>query len=259
MTDRPSLPRPAELNNFRDIAWSLASRGIAFEGSKLYRSGQHVGLSTAQRERLLAHQFTVVLDLRYLDEQQRDPSPWPADWASRLVSSGAHGTADAPHVAIAAAAPQGVDAVHRAYREFYAALPFDRTYRALFTAALLRLSETEGPILVHCSAGKDRTGIFIALFLALLGIPRDAIFDDFRQSSAARSLLDSRNLLCARLASEGVADAQAVAGALVGVKNDYLEATFEAVERQCGDIEGYFFPEGPEKGVLAKLHRRFVS
>lgn len=252
------MPAERDLNNFRDIGRSLEGSGIALKKGYLYRSGQHAGIAPALRGRLLAHGFAVIVDLRYVDEQEREPSPWPDDWTPRLVCSGARGT-DAPHVAIGAAAKQGVNAVHRAYREFYAALPFDPTYRALITTALRRISETGGPILVHCSAGKDRTGIFIALFLSLLGVPRAAIFDDFRLSTAASSLLDGRDALRERLASEGVRNAYGVADALVGVEDGYLEATLEAVYGQCGDVERYFFPDNNGGAVLAKLRKRFVS
>ena len=52
--------------------------------------------------------------------------------------------------------------------------------RAAFLAALRRLAEPDGtPSLVHCSAGKDRTGVLVALLLDAAGVERDAIVADY--------------------------------------------------------------------------------
>jgi len=50
-------------------------------------------------------------------------------------------------------------------------------------AALRLIAGTDGATIVHCAAGKDRTGVVIALALAEVGVTREAIVEDYAQSA----------------------------------------------------------------------------
>src|SRR3546814_6231674 len=78
------------------------------------------------------------------------------------------------------------------YADFYRFLPGDPRYRALIARAFNALVETGGPLLVHCSAGKDRTGFFCALLLHLLGVEREMIVADFMLSAREEAKLALR-------------------------------------------------------------------
>jgi protein-tyrosine phosphatase len=68
------------------------------------------------------------------------------------------------------------------------------------------LLETDGPVLVHCAAGKDRTGVLVALLLRAAGVTREAVIDDYVLTSAAmtdvRRRMDSTDTEMARLVAE---------------------------------------------------------
>ena len=52
-------------------------------------------------------------------------------------------------------------------------------YPAKFAAVFRAIAESAGPVLIHCAAGRDRTGMVIAMLLSLTGVRHDAIIDDY--------------------------------------------------------------------------------
>lgn len=69
------------------------------------------------------------------------------------------------------------------YRESYLA-SLER-FGPAFGAAVAALAEPDGPVVVHCAGGKDRTGLVCALALRLAGVPVDAVADDWALSEAS--------------------------------------------------------------------------
>ena len=92
------------------------------------------------------------------------------------------------------------------------------------------LLEDRAPLVIHCTAGKDRTGFACALILHALGVRDDVIADDYlltnrfyrRDPTAATDLPDD------------------VRETIGSVHASYLAAGFEAVRTDFGSLEGYF-------------------
>jgi protein-tyrosine phosphatase len=99
-------------------------------------------------------------------------------------------------------------------------------FRALFA----HLLEDRAPLVIHCTAGKDRTGFACALILHALGVPEDVIAEDYlltnrfyrRDPSASIDLPD---------------DVRQVLGS---VEASFLAAAFDAICREYGDLASYF-------------------
>jgi protein-tyrosine phosphatase len=100
------------------------------------------------------------------------------------------------------------------------------SFRALFA----HLVEDRAPLVIHCTAGKDRTGFACALILHALGVPNDLIADDYlltnrfyrRDSSASSDLPDE------------------VRQVLGSVETSFLAAAFDAINADYGGLESYF-------------------
>jgi protein-tyrosine phosphatase len=113
-------------------------------------------------------------------------------------------------------------------RESYRGYVQDNTarYRTLFT----HLLEDRAPLVVHCTAGKDRTGFACALILHALGVPDEVINEDYlltnqfykRDPSASTDLPDE------------------VKQVLGTVRMAFLGSSFEAIEADYGDLDTYF-------------------
>jgi protein-tyrosine phosphatase len=91
------------------------------------------------------------------------------------------------------------------------------------------LLEDRAPLVIHCTAGKDRTGFASALILHALGVADEIIAEDY--------LLTNRHYKRdASNASDLPAD---VLDAIGNVEASYLAAAFEAVGSEYGDLETY--------------------
>src|SRR3546814_8438129 len=95
-----------------------------------------------------------------------------SDWSSDVCSS------DLPHLNFFRPGMADIEAVDRRYRDFYRDLPFNAVYQSLYHTVLNRMADGCAPVLIHCSAGKDRTGLFAALTLTVLGVPFEAVIAD---------------------------------------------------------------------------------
>ncbi len=116
--------------------------------------------------------------------------------------------------------------------EIYARLPFEQlpAYRALMDLA----ANGPLPMVLNCSAGKDRTGLGAALILCALGVRRDRIVEDYLLSN------DTYGAWAEKQAAErGLTISPEAVRALGGVKASYLQAAFSSIDAQSGSLEVY--------------------
>jgi protein-tyrosine phosphatase len=120
-------------------------------------------------------------------------------------------------------APVALELMRDSYRNYVR--HNTHSFRALFG----HLLEDRAPLVIHCTAGKDRTGFASALILHALGVPDDVIAEDY--------LLTNRHY---KRDVSSVSDLPAdVLDAIGSVNASYLEAAFQAIDSEYGDIEAY--------------------
>ena len=100
--------------------------------------------------------------------------------------------------------------------------------------------DSEAPVLYHCTAGKDRTGIVTALVLKVLKFDDEHIFNDYLYSNDLRKELVYKRLRLAKKAQTVYRKMDiAVLEKLSWIESDYLNATFAEIDLKYGSIDNY--------------------
>jgi protein-tyrosine phosphatase len=101
-------------------------------------------------------------------------------------------------------------------------------------------------VIVHCFAGKDRTGLTVAMILEAVGVQRDAILSDFLPSNAAAGDLRERMLESMRNRAETPKTAEIetfvharLNDEVLGVREEYLAAAWHTIDTQYGSLSDY--------------------
>jgi protein-tyrosine phosphatase len=112
------------------------------------------------------------------------------------------------------------------------------------------------PVVVHCAAGKDRTGVLVAILLALLGVPDETIADDYALSAKAMGALLGR--LLERL-PEHEEQIRGVATTMSAATPASIRALLDGLRREHGSIEGYAAAHGAGDEVIFALRSELLE
>ncbi len=170
--------------NARDLGGLPAEHGAHIRPRRLLRSDNLQDLSPADVARLVDELgLTTVIDLRTTDEvTQEGPAPLTEVATVRHVHLSmlpeSLGNTDAAADALAANRDRAAerDASDLAL-SFYLGYLEDRPENIV--EALRTIATAPGAALVHCAAGKDRTGVVVAMALAVAGVPHDVVVEDY--------------------------------------------------------------------------------
>src|SRR5690606_20696213 len=111
-----------------------------------------------------------VVDLRRSSERAKQPDRLPQGWAGRMVTTDLGGEGEAPHIQFLKTQPLTEDSGRRYMGQTYERMPFEPSHVALFRDYFDALASSNEAVLVHCAAGKDRTGLLVALTHSLMGV-----------------------------------------------------------------------------------------
>ena len=167
-------------SNFRDLGGYVGQGGRPVRWRRLFRSAHLADLSETDRELLGQLGVSRSFDFRGVDERAAVPYEWPG--------LRQHALAIEPSVVqrmqdmLAAGDRLDAAAAARLMRELYRSLVNDQAHR--FAAMFEALLQDDTPAVLHCTAGKDRTGFAAALILLALEVPRTVVMQDFLLSNA---------------------------------------------------------------------------
>ncbi len=226
--------------NFRDLGGYTTKDGRQIAWRKLFRSGKLNELTQTDRNRVMDLGIKSVVDFRRLPERTDAPSLWHDDHEpyiathphpNDMAEGGASIFGQLVNEEISAR-----DLMIQVYRE----MPED--YAAHYTEMLrLLANRTDCPLLFHCTAGKDRTGLGAYLILHVLGVEEDLIFEDYlltnqfypadhRLMQIVQRALDEYGLK--------TSDPE-VFRPMVAVDADYLRSAITAIQQEYGSVEAY--------------------
>lgn len=262
-----SLPRHIALQgalNFRDFGGYSTTDGRRLRWRRLYRSDRLSALTSEDYQILDELGIQLVCDLRRHSELERAPTRWISERQPELLHlpllSEAQFSAlertrkDTP-------VSNDIQAVREVMLEVYRCLVTDEKVFPWYAEMLQRLANLEeGGILIHCSGGKDRTGVSCALIQTLLGVEREQVFEDFMLS---RIYYSQRVDLSTRVPqAAGHVDMENLEAMrpVFDVEPAYLETAFSEIEARYDSVEEFLIKGvGVERALLDRLREQLLE
>lgn len=228
------------VRNFRDFGGYEAPGLGRVRRGRLYRSGHFAEATEADQATLDGLGCTFLVDLRRPEERARQPNLWPGAAVRTHAADGEGDSVEPPHIAFLRTGDLSVEGVDRFMLQTYRALPFAPEHERLFSHFFNGLLEGGGAGVVHCAAGKDRTGFLCALTLTTLGVPEDDVLADYDLTNHIPELQARLPMLQAALENHfGRPVPLEALRPFVGVRAHWLHAALEAVAEAHGGLDGY--------------------
>jgi len=232
--------------NFRDLGGYATADGGVVKWNRLFRCGHMVHMTDADHARLAAMDAVAICDFRSEGERERNPAQLPEHIVTRIHKLDIDPRAGSPFADFVKSLASGaiteaefLEVQRQTYREFVT--DFAPQYAKMFG---LLLSGEGRSLVIHCTAGKDRTGIGSALMLSALGVPEDTIRSDYMLSNDCGHL---HNFI-QYLVDQGVAGTDASTPndvkharlkKLFGVGMDRLDVALDAMRATAGSVDDY--------------------
>jgi protein-tyrosine phosphatase len=229
-------------SNFRDLGGYRTSDGRMVRWRRMFRSNHLGHLTGADIETVRALGLKNAFDFRGVEER--------AAAACGLREVAVHSLPIEPTVVAALRAHLAAGSLSPAVareimRESYRNYVHHNTHS--FRTMFAHLLRDHAPLVIHCTAGKDRTGFACALVLHALGVPDEAITEDY--------LLTNR--FYRRDPSSGTDLPEDVRLAIGSVEESFLAAAFETIGADYGGLENYLregLGLGDEERTTLKAH-----
>ncbi|MEU8775401.1 tyrosine-protein phosphatase [Streptomyces sp. NPDC048606] len=251
--------------NVRDIGGYRTYSGDRVREGLVYRSDALSKLTAADITTVSGLGLRKVVDFRIPMELQYDGAdrlPPGLTPTSRSISDlGLYGTLVG---AISSGDPVkqeqmlGGGRAEAYMRDIYRTFVTDPANRAQFATTLREVADgRQGPLLYHCTSGKDRTGWMSYVLLRALGVPQSSAEGDYLASNTFRGAYDAQ--VRAGLKQSGRMQNPDLLIPLQEVRQDYLDAATQRMEADYGGFYGYLTDGlGLDLRTLAKLQEKMV-
>jgi len=238
--------------NFRDIGGYKTKDGKKIKLGLLYRSAALNTLTDADLAKLEALHIKYDFDFRGPYEVKTAPDKIPTGTTRISLPAGSENVGDSTYMKNMAKYMKSDSFLI----SFYTVLtPFKDRYTPLFDSLLS--NKTASPILFHCTAGKDRTGIAAALILYALGVDENTIYEDYEATNYYRRNENAKAI--AQMTKYYGLD-EKTATNLMGAKKEYIQATFATIKAQYGTMDHYLEKVlGLTKSKIATLKKYYTN
>jgi protein-tyrosine phosphatase len=266
LSQAPNTPRTGSfyvtqgIHNLRDYGGYGVAGGGQVRTGVLFRSGQHMEASDNDLALLDSLDIRTVIDLRGVSERDGFPCRRHPSFAAQVIAYDGETSNSPPHEGGGGQVVMTPERARERMLAVYTRMPVNPAMIDMFTRYFNALDKNDGGSLVHCFAGKDRTGIAAALLLHTLGVHHDDIVDEFLLTNAAptREILE-RQSLPRMEAHYGAIDPEALHN-LMGVLPEYIDTYFAEITRDHGSMDAYLAARlGVDEARKERLRDRFVA
>jgi protein-tyrosine phosphatase len=217
--------------NFRDIGGYSTKDGKKVKMGLLYRSAALNTLTDADLVKIAALNIKYDFDFRGPYEVKTAPDKIPVGTMRISLPAGSENIGDSNYMKNMGRYMKSDSFLI----SFYTVLtPFKDRYMPLFDS--LVSNKNASPILFHCTAGKDRTGIAAALILYALGVDEETIYNDYEATNYYRRNENAKAI--AQMTKYYGMD-EKTASSMMGAKKEYIQSAFTTIKAQYGTIDKY--------------------
>ena len=228
-------------NNFRDLGGYRTADGHYVRWGLVYRSGYLANLTPKDSAYLNTRGIRLVCDVRADGERMRAPDPdqWTGNAPELLsvpIGPNRDGTLSAEDL------KKRVAKINAESKDSIRGYDYAITDATQYGKILHRIASGDLPAVEHCTSGKDRTGVFSAILLTALGVPRETVIQDY--------LLTTQYMLAPDSIERTAADLQKISGlseppdaatvkAVMTTRPETLQATFDSISKTYGSFDNY--------------------
>ena len=251
------------IHNFRDFGGYQTDHGMRLKKGLLYRSGDLAKATPADLEKLSALGIKTICDLRSEHERQVEPDRIPSGEGVSFFNIPMrpivdyHARSLGRLFSLMFGKERRMDYIaesYKAYREYATG------HLPQLKSLLKRISNPDNlPLLVHCSAGKDRTGVVSSLIQQMLGVSPESAMDDYLKTNEHLGAYTEEIVeRLKKLAYFGVPWKMYMP--LFDARIDYMNAAFTQIKEEFGALDewmqrGLGFSE-KEQVALAEVFLR---
>ncbi len=226
----------AGTSNFRDFGGYNTVDGGMVKWGSLYRSGKLSALTDSDIQRIEHLGISRIFDFRREEEAQLHPT---VDQLARqsfierlIIGKGSARSFNQLIRERGLSESEVIAGVRDIYRDL--AVEHVNAYRIIFNYLLTN----SAPMLMHCTAGKDRTGVGAALILLALGVDRDTVIQDYLLTSqyypSDTEMAEMNKVFGSR------PELWDTLNLLLSVQPEFIQVLFEIIDSEFGSEENYF-------------------
>lgn len=241
--------------NFRDLGGLAAADGRRVRPRTLFRSEALTTLDPPTRAELAEIPVVLMFDLRSTREGEPQNALWAEGSRPEMVHIALFPLArvNNPDTITEALSDRSTAAARRYMADLYRDMVEIFPERCLAEFAHRVGGRRQVPVLVHCTAGQDRTGMLVALVLLALGVPRETVTADYSRSlehfGPDRMLEWAQGVIGA--GDDVVVASEAVAA--MGAQREYLDMALDLILERHGSFDAYWAEAGVDDAGLARM------